>query len=286
MLEFLHQAWWPALLAGVVAIGVTMAIERWGGTLGGLLGTLPTTIVPASLGIHATAPSTSAFVAAMCAVPAGMLLDAGFLYLWRVLPPRLPEGWTVRRQLLTMVLLSLLFWVLMALVVVLALDRLKALGPAVMWWVGGGAMTVLVGFGAWACVGRPPSPRGSREVGVVVLLSRGVLAGVAIAGAIGLSMLGGDVASGMASVFPAIFLTTMVSLWLSQDSAVQAGAVGPMMLGSSSVCAFALLAAGLCPWLGVGWGVALAWPLAVLTTTLPSWAVLSGRLFNRSSQVT
>ena len=37
--------------AGGVAILVTLAIERFGGRLGGILGTIPTTIVPASWGL-------------------------------------------------------------------------------------------------------------------------------------------------------------------------------------------------------------------------------------------
>ena len=41
----------PALLAGLVAIGATVAIERFGGRIGGLLATVPTTIVPASIGM-------------------------------------------------------------------------------------------------------------------------------------------------------------------------------------------------------------------------------------------
>ena len=39
-----------ALLAGVVATAVTVAIEKWGGLVGGLLGTVPSTIVPAGIG--------------------------------------------------------------------------------------------------------------------------------------------------------------------------------------------------------------------------------------------
>ena len=38
-----------ASFAALVAVGVTVAIEKWGGVIGGLLGTLPTTIVPASI---------------------------------------------------------------------------------------------------------------------------------------------------------------------------------------------------------------------------------------------
>ena len=48
MQEAVHIA-----LAGVVAIGATVAVERFGGRLGGVLSALPTTIVPASLGLAA-----------------------------------------------------------------------------------------------------------------------------------------------------------------------------------------------------------------------------------------
>ena len=46
-----------------------------------------------------------------------------------------------------------------------------------------------------------------------------------------IARLGGSIAAGVTAVFPAIFMTTMISLWLSQGEAVQVGAVGPMMLG-------------------------------------------------------
>ena len=42
-----------AVMAGVIATLVTIAIERWGGLTGGLLGTMPSTIVPAAAGIYA-----------------------------------------------------------------------------------------------------------------------------------------------------------------------------------------------------------------------------------------
>ena len=41
-----------AVFAGLVAIAVTVAIERWGGVIGGILGTLPTTIIPAAIGMY------------------------------------------------------------------------------------------------------------------------------------------------------------------------------------------------------------------------------------------
>ena len=106
---------------------------------------------------------------------------------------------------------------------------------------------------------------------MLTLLCRGLLAAGAIGAAVFLAAVGGPLAAGVAAVFPAIFLTTMVSLWVSQGEAVQAGAVGPMMLGSTSVAVFCVLAAWTIPTLGVGWGTVSAWLGATLGATLPAW---------------
>lgn len=289
VLAFAWSLTWPALLAGAVAILVTIAIERFGGIVGGVLGTLPTTIVPASLGLWDG--DGVAFSASMGAVPAGMLLNALFLWLWRVVPPRLPAGQTLGVRLLWMTGISLGAWCVAALLLVLGLDLVDArsataagwgVRPAVLLGVGTFALLVLIGIAAtW----RPRSaPRGGRRVGLVTLLARGALAAAAIAAAVFLKDVGGPVAAGMASVFPAIFVTTMVSLWLSQGEAVPSGAVGPMMLGSASVGSFALLAAWAFPLVGPWLGVLVAWPLALVTTTLPAFAWL--RLRNPSSAAT
>ena len=79
-----------AILAGLVAIAVTVAIEKFGGVIGGILGTIPTTIVPAAAFMWMAEPNSDAFDPAMGMVPVGMLLNAIFLWLWRVVPPRIP----------------------------------------------------------------------------------------------------------------------------------------------------------------------------------------------------
>ena len=262
----------PALLAAAVAVLVTVAIERMGGRKGGLIGTLPTTIVPACIGIYESAEGLQAFQSAMWITPAGMLIDGIFLYMWRVVPGRLPMMGLYQRLGMT-TSLSLGGWAILA--------WMFASGSAAMQRAGIDLMipsivltVVLAGFGAWACQRNPPAPKGSRPVGVWVLACRGLLAGVAIAAAVVIAQQGGPLLAGIVAVFPAIFLTTMVSLWLSQGEAVQAGAVGPMMLGATSVSVFAILAAWLVPMLGVGWGCALAWLGAAIGFTYPAWAWL------------
>ena len=101
--------------------------------------------------------------------------------------------------------------------------------------VGVVALVVTVFLGARACRNAPPSPKGNRRVGLRVLLLRGIGAGAAIACGVAMGRAGWMTAAGMASVFPAIFLTSMLATWMAQGKAVPIGASGPMMLGSVAV---------------------------------------------------
>jgi len=261
--------------AGLVAIAATVAVERLGGRLGGLLGTLPTTIVPAAAGIAANTTSPEAFEAAMAAVPVGMWVDVLFLLCWRVGPRWLPR-WSGGARLLAMVVGSLVVWLVIAMLAVQGLDRAMALGVPAL-WLGGLGIGASLLLGVVATVRPPPAPKGTQGVGPGTLLSRGVLAAAAIAGAVSLASIAGPTVSGIASVFPAIFLTSMVSLWWSQGETVQGGAVGPMMLGASSVSAYALFAAVCLPRFGMWAGGLAAWLLAVGTVTVPAFLWLRTR---------
>lgn len=265
----------PAACAGGVAIAATVAIERFGGRLGGLLATLPTTIVPAAVGMFLGSADLADYRAGLFIMPAGMLVNAFFLWVWRVLPARLV--WRrLGARLAAITLVSLLAWAVAAALCVVAVGLLAHTG------VPGAAIAlvltlVLAASGALACARGVPAPRGHRRVRLGALLLRGLMAAVAIGGAVMLQQLGNPLLAGMAAVFPAIFLTTMVSLWLAQGEAVPAGAVGPMMLGSTSVCAYALVAAFSLPALGAWMGSFVAWWGAVLVATLPAWLWLRSR---------
>jgi hypothetical protein len=263
----------PALLAGLVAVLATVAIERWGGVVGGLLGTLPTTIVPASIGIAGNTDAAG-FADAMYAVPVGMLIDVIFLSLWRLIPPRLPP-WRPGARLAATAGVALATWLSAASAAVLLLDGLRLDGSLA--WLGLTTTGLMIAVGVAACLDRPPAPGGTRPVGPLTLAARGTLAAAAIAAAVSLAAVGGALAAGIASVFPAIFLTTMVSLWISQGETVPSGAVGPMMLGASSVAAYALLTTLAVPALGIAAGAAVAWLGAAAAVTLPAWYWLEAR---------
>ena len=194
-----------------------------------------------------------------------MLVNAGFLSTWRVIPPYLPPL-SLRPKLALMIVCSLCCWAAAASGSYFVL--LRNLEHPFFW--GGAALGVQLIFGVVACWNNPPAPKGSNAVSFTTLLLRGCLAAAAIIVSVILAQLGSPLLAGIASVFPAIFLTTMVSVWLSQGEAVQAGAVGPMMLGSGAVSAYALIAARsfeVCgPWLGA----LLAWGGSVVLCSVPA----------------
>ena len=261
-----------ALFAGLVATCATVAVERLGGKLGGVLATTPSTIIAAAAGVFIASPTEEAFQSAMSATPSGMLLNALFLWLWRILPPHLPK-WGLGARLAMMTTLSLSAWLLGAFGVVTVLAPIRAAGDIrTLLWIGAGVTATVITLGLITSrdAATPSSP--PRPVPLGVLLARGLFAAMAVSVAVIWSRLGGPLAAGMASVFPVIFLTTMVSLWLSQGEAVQSGAVGSMMLGSTAVSAFALTAAFALPAYGVVAGCALGWLAAVCFVSLPAAA--------------
>ena len=255
-----------ALFAGIVAIGASLCIEKFGGRLGGLLGSIPTTIVPASVGFWMSSETPALAREALFAVPPGMMVTALFLYCWRVIPPYLPNrSLPIRLSMMTLASLTIWGFAATSLVLIMGLQGLPMALVGVVFFV------LQVVFGAWACIQNPPAPKGVKKVGIPVLMARGVLAAAAIGLSVWMAALGIPLVAGVASVFPAIFLTTMLAVWLSQGQAVQEGAVGPMMLGSASVSAYTLFAAVAMEPLGVSLGALFAWGLAVLVISTPAW---------------
>ena len=252
-----------AALAGLVAIAVTVAIEKFGGLIGGILGTIPTTIVPAAAFMWLADPSNVAFEPAMGMVPVGMLLNAIFLWLWRVVPPRIPE-WNFSQRLATITSINLGVWFAGAALSVTLFSK------QVSMQIGFGALLIGVALGLWISLEHREAPRGKNSVGPLTLALRGIAAATAIGVAVWLSQLGSPLLAGMASVFPAIFLTSMVALWIAQGEDVPGGAVGPMMLGAMSVSFYALLATYTLPEYGVIIGSAVTWVASICVISAPA----------------
>ena len=252
-----------AALAGLVAIAVTVAIEKFGGVIGGILGTIPTTIVPAAAFMWMAEPNSDAFDPAMGMVPVGMLLNAIFLWLWRVVPPRIPS-WDFGKRLTIITTINLSMWFAGAAISVTLFPEQKSMSVGLI------ALIIGVLLGLWISLDHKPAPRGKNRVGPLMLACRGIAAATAIGLAVWLSQLGSPLLAGMASVFPAIFLTSMVALWIAQGEEVPSGAVGPMMLGAMSVSFYALLATLTLPEYGVLIGSVITWIASIGFVSVPA----------------
>ena len=275
--EILAAVALPALFAGVVAILATVAVERLGGVAGGVLSSIPTTIVPAAIGIFQRSSDPDAFRRAMAFVPLGILMNAGYLLLWRVIPARLGAHAFARRNLLAWTTaLALAIWMVAASAIV-ALNQWLAptVGQSIA--IGCAAFAVGIALGIAANRTPHPAPRGTHRVGPAVLLVRALAASTAIGVSILLARSGHPVASGIASVFPAIFTTIMIATWLAQGAHVPTGAVGPMALGTLSVSAYALLAIALFPAMALGAAAAICWIAAFSAVSVPAYAYLAWR---------
>ncbi len=258
-----------ALFAGFVAILVTVAIEKWGGIVGGVLGTLPTTIVPAAMGMYVEAGQDD-LATSMSLIPFWMLLNALFVASW-VVYPRMKEGVSLSQ----MIFVSLGFWTVLAVLMTISLS--EALNHLSETTVGIAGFVCLVSLGLWMTWTPIAAPKGKNPVTKMVLAMRGLAAATAIGIAVQFSSMGMPIIAGLASVFPAIFLTTMVALWISQGSDVPTGAAGPMMLGGSSVALYSLIAPWALPEYGIYAGSAICWIISVVLTSLPAYTWLSWR---------
>ena len=152
----------PAFFAGLVAIFATVVIERGGGALGGII-TLPTTIVPASIGIWGGVSGIEPFTNAMSMVPIGMLLNVVFLGLWRILPSILRTKMNGRNLVFSVSMVSIFTWAFFAGISTYTVEVISDdIGPGIIGLIATSAAIVI---GVSAVQTNPPAPPGMNRVG-------------------------------------------------------------------------------------------------------------------------
>ena len=257
------------IFAGLVAILVTVAIEKFGGFIGGVLGTVPSTIIPAAAGVYALEGDDS-LTASMSVVPIGMLINGVFLGVWIILPKYIASD---RLKLPITVVSSLLTWAILALLSLIIAREVTG-GTISEMTLGMIGLVLLAILAIIFNLSNRAAPKGLNKVPIIILSIRGIAAGLAIAACLVLAEIGLPFVAGLASAFPAIFLTSMVALWLSQGPQVPQGAAAPMMLGGASVSVYALLAMWSLPSFGIFIGSIIAWFGAVGLWTIPAFLLL------------
>jgi len=189
--------------------------------------------------------------------------------------------------------LSFVIWFCLAFVAIFGIDEIRITFKTenIEAWIGLTCLTVHMILGPVLIFLSPAqAPAGKQKVKAWHLVMRGILASLAIFTSLMLTLVD-DTAAGMATGFPAVFSTTMISLWLSQDSSVPLGAVGPLIVGSSAVPMYACLFYGfvvlLKPRMEMVWTIVIATLVsyvgAVISCSLPAYYII--RCGNKEEEV-
>ena len=222
-------------VAFFMAILEALLIETFGGAIGSVIGTLPSTIIPAAyILLTEESKSVEERTESMIACLFGMLAtDILFMPCWKVIPPKLPKKWSNGMKVLVTSLISLFVWFIGAVLMILLEMGAAKVGMSI--WVFGLLIMLVCGScGVYLCWTLPPTPAGKNKVKLHVHMMRGLAAAIAIFVSGVLSQTDMGIIAGAMVTFPAIFLTTMVSVSLAQGADVSTGAIGPMLFGGMS----------------------------------------------------
>ncbi|MCX7786348.1 MAG: DUF3147 family protein [Spirochaetes bacterium] len=235
------------LIAGVWISFATLAGEKFGSRLGGLITNLPSNIVVSLLFIALTKGVSFAAETAS-SVPLGMAISITFVVMFAAL---LPFG--------------ILFAIGGALTVWFVLGYVGSnlpLGPMEALYVYIGVS--IVGFLVLEfLLGIRSVPRQKIHYNLKNQLLRAVFAGGVVAGAVLIAQVSPPRITGIAASFPAVMLSTLTILHLSQGAEFARATAKILVLSSSNIIVYVYATAYLYPRVGLGLGTLLSFLAAV-----------------------
>jgi hypothetical protein len=254
-MDWLTQVVIPFSLSAAVVIIITLVAERYGTKVGGIIGTLPTNLAVAMVFIGINRGAAFAADAAVV-VPAEMGINILFLAVFSVVAYRsLPFALTV----------SLGVWAVLSAGLYLGAIENVWLSLAIY-------LALMIPSFLFLELWKKVPSRSPIKVHYTwqKILFRGLLAGAVIAIAVLLSNVGAAI-SGIFSVFPAIFTSTM-TIFVYEHGARFAGAMAKsMMLGSLTTVGFSVAVHLLYPELDIGWGTLAAYAFSFVVVLAVSW---------------
>jgi hypothetical protein len=240
----------PFIAAAVAVIVITVIAERFGTKKGGILGTLPSTIMIAYLFI-AYNEGTNVATQSVAVVPAEMGVNVIFLLLFAIF---------AYRSLALALAVSLSVWTMLSLLLLLFnLENLliSSLIFIVAFLV---AMFVLEQKRKTPSIGKVKTCYTPLRI-----VLRGLFAGTVIGIAVLLSNVGA-VLSGILSAFPVIFLSTMIIAMREQGPGFAGGMAKSMIFGSPSVVLYTVAIFFFYPAYGIVLGTLGAFILSFVVT--------------------
>jgi hypothetical protein len=238
----------PLLTSSLVVILVTIVAERHGTKIGGILGTLPSTIVVAFIFISLNQNAKFASLAAMI-VPAEMGINILFLLIFISV---IPHGF------LRALVASLGVWCLCSLVLYVSPVH-SIFSSCLIYAI---LMTCIFIF-----IEKIKKIKSRGKVSITYtpkkILIRGLFAGIMITIAVVMANIN-EILSGVFSVFPAIFLSTMI-ICVKEHGPQFTNALGKSMIfGTPTVVSYAIAIHFLYPILPLYGGTVLAYTISLL----------------------
>jgi uncharacterized membrane protein (GlpM family) len=240
--------WYKLLLSFVVGSAwvtlSTIAAERYGSKMGGLIGGLPSTAVVALLFIGLTQTPLVASEATTI-MPFAQGLNGIFILVYLLL---------VRRGLLQGLLGALLVW--FSLASVLIATGIRHFWVSVASWM---LLVVSCYLAVERCMKIPSQGKVSIRCTSSQIAFRALFGGAVIAFAVFMGKLGGPLYGGIFATFPAMFLSTLVVTYRTGGAEFsRAVAKALMVSGLINVALYAMAVRYLYAWLGLTYGTGLA----------------------------
>ncbi len=238
MMSFVLQTILPFIISAFVVIIITIIAEKYGTKVGGILGTLPSTIIVAFIFISINKSVSFASESAVV-VPAEMAINLVFLVIISTL---------VYRSLSFALVVSLSIWSILT--IILYFSNINNILISVVLY----ALSLVFCFIYLEKIRKIES---CKKVKVHYtkkkIVLRGILAGTVIATAVFLSNINSTL-SGIFSIFPAIFLSTMIIAYLEHGPVFTSGFAKSMIIGSQTVMSYVIAVHFLYPRFGLFFG--------------------------------
>ncbi len=250
MVDLLFQAFIPFILSAFIVILIMFIAERYGTKIGGIFGTLPSTIVIAFIFISLNKGVDFASQS-VAVVPAELGVNLIFLFIFSLF---------AHRSIIKAFVLSFAIWIILSSMLFIFNITNIFISLAIFF------ISILITFIFLEHFKKIPSIGNVRVYYTPKKIAfRGILAGLIIAISVMLSNIG-EVISGIFSVFPAILSSTMLIATREHGPDFAAGMAKSMILGISSTMCYATTIYFLYPLYGILWGSVYAYGLSLIVT--------------------
>ena len=252
MMSFIIQTVLPFILSALIVIIITIIAEKYGTKVGGILGTLPSTIIIAFIFISINKDVSFASRSA-AVVPAEMAINLVFLVIVSTL---------AYRSLSFALVVSLGIWGVLT--TALYFSDITNIFISIILY----ALSLIFCFIYLEKIRKIESHKKVKvHYTKKKIVLRGILAGTVISTAVFFSNINSTL-SGIFSIFPAIFLSTMIITYLEHGPVFTSGFAKSMIFGSQTVMSYVIAVHFLYPKFGLFYGTIYSFLISLVVAMI------------------